>query len=102
MKAIVKQKTRLEILHATARIRLHRFWLLENSADALAGIARRNPSVLRTRINTGYFSILKTAPLNASCHACAIIPGRRLFRHHASNPNINPKIAIKIIRAMPS
>ncbi len=32
----------------------------------------------------------KTAPLIASCQAWAIIPGRRLLRHHASKPNISP------------
>ena len=37
-------------------------------------------------MNTGYFSIRKITPLNPSCHARAIIPGRRLFGRHAEEP----------------
>jgi len=37
-----------------------------------------------------YFSSRITAPLRASCHAWAIIPGRRLLRHHARSPNMRP------------
>jgi hypothetical protein len=53
-------------------------------------LASQNSHMRRTLINTGYFSIRKIIPLSASCHACAIIPTRRLFRHHESTPNINP------------
>jgi hypothetical protein len=37
-----------------------------------------------------YRNMWSTVPLMASCHAWAIIPGRRLLRHHASSPNMRP------------
>jgi hypothetical protein len=50
----------------------------------------RNRALRRHAVRESYFSTCSTAPLRASCHAWAIIPGRRLFRHQASKPNINP------------
>ena len=47
-----------------------------------------------TFVRLGSFLYLKrtriTIPVNASCHACAIIPGRRLLRNSASVLKRNP------------
>lgn len=58
--------------------------------------------IVRLKVILVHFSSRKTAPLSESCQACAIIPGRKLFLHQASNPNINPKTAIRNMRAAPS
>ena len=91
MKKIVKKKTRI----GTAKLgKVRRRIVASGRRQFLRRVAERSHSssfdMCRSRINTGYFSIRKIVPRNASCHACAIIPGRRLLRHHASNPNINP------------
>jgi len=45
---------------------------------------------------------MSITPLKMSCHACAIIPGRRLFVTSASVQNIAPYAVIAIIPAAPS
>src|SRR4051812_4001657 len=48
-----------------------------------------------------FMIILSTNPANRSCHACAIIPGRKFFLHPASTPKQQPNIAITNIDRQP-
>jgi len=90
MKKIVKQKNmrraaRAGEVQTFATLRKPPRWhRTSRSLPVISGAMRKS------RMNTGYFIMRRTAPLSESCHAWAIIPGRRLFLHHASNPNINP------------
>ena len=45
---------------------------------------------------------MSITPLKMSCHACAIIPGRRLLRKIANMQNIAPYAVIATIPAAPS
>lgn len=57
-------------------------------------LARKNRNRHVTFVRLGSFFYLKrtriTIPVNASCHACAIIPGRKLLRNSARALKRNP------------
>lgn len=58
-----------------------------NSHTDIFTLASPTLRMLGRRINTGYFSVRKITPLNASCQACAIIPGTKAL----SPPRQEPK-----------
>ena len=66
-----------------------------------------NSEILSNRVhftgNPPFCEMMRSRiPSKASCHACAIIPGRRLFLHNASSPNIIPYTAMSAMRRVPS
>ena len=62
---------------------------------------RHDDGIQKTAHGANFIVSLSMKPLNRSCHACAIIPGRKLFRHAANKPKAQPKIAIANIDFQP-
>jgi len=87
LKKIVKQKTHSNVQNSVAREGAPSSTLARNARAGSLALASPILRMRERRMNTGYFSIHKTRPMKASCHACAIVPGRRLLRPHQRSPN---------------